>query len=120
MTFRVILQPQAERDIRAAARWIIDRSKSPATALRWARGIEAKIATLKSNPRRCPIDPDSDVYGEEVRVLLYGKRQGTCRVLFTIRGDVVHILTVRHSARRSLAEELEREESDEDAPGPNP
>ncbi len=43
-----------------------------------------KIATLKVNPQRCPIDPDSEVYGEEVRVLLHGKRRGVYRVLFTI------------------------------------
>jgi hypothetical protein len=38
------------------------------------------------------------VYGEEVRVLLSGKRRGVYRVLFTIRGDTVQVLTVRHSA----------------------
>jgi plasmid stabilization system protein ParE len=71
---RVILQPQAERDIWAAAQWIEAESRSSDKALRWARAIRAKIATLKANPRRCPVDPDSAVYGEEVRMLLFGKR----------------------------------------------
>jgi plasmid stabilization system protein ParE len=112
MTYRVILQPRAERDIWAAARWIEDQSKSAAKALRWARSLRAKIETLKANPKRCPVDPDSDAYGEEVRVLLYGKRHGNYRILFAIRGDTVHVLTVWHSARQSLAEEMEQGEDE--------
>jgi plasmid stabilization system protein ParE len=118
MTYRVIVQPRAERDIRDAARWIREQSKSPATALRWVRGIRAKIDTLKASPHRCPVDSDSDAYGEEVRVLLYGKRRGIYRVLFAIRGNDVQILTVRHAARRSLAEEADPPEADEGEAGP--
>jgi plasmid stabilization system protein ParE len=106
MTYRLVLQPRAEREIRAAVRWIEVQSKSPAKALRWARSLRAKIDTLKARPERCPIDPDSDAYGEEVRVLLHGRRHGKYRILFAIRGDTVHVLTVRHSARQSLGEEL--------------
>ena len=112
MTHRIVIQPRAERDIRTAALWILGQSGSRATALRWTRSLRAKIATLKTSPRRCPIDPDSEVYGEDVRVLLYGKRRGVYRVLFAIRGDTVHVLTVRHSAQRSLAEEMAEDEPD--------
>ena len=113
MTYQVVIQHRAERDIRTAALWILGQSGSRATALRWASGLRAKITTLKTNPQRCPIDLDSDVYGEEVRVLLYGKGRGVYRVLFTIRGDTVHILTVRHSAQRSLSEEIAEDEPNE-------
>ena len=89
MTYRVILQPRAERDLWAAARWIAAQSRSPTRALQWIRGIRARIDTLQANPKRCPVDPDSDAYGEEVRVLLYGKRHGKYRILFAIRGDSV-------------------------------
>jgi plasmid stabilization system protein ParE len=84
--------------------------------VRWARSLRAKIATLKTNPLRCPVDPDSEFYGEQVRVLLYGKRHGMYRVLFAIRGDAVHILTVRHAAQQSLAEEMTEPESDHEEP----
>jgi plasmid stabilization system protein ParE len=73
MTYHDVVQPRAERDIQIAAHWNLGQSGSLATALRWARKLRAKIATLKTSPQRCPIDPDSEVYGEEVRVLLYGK-----------------------------------------------
>jgi plasmid stabilization system protein ParE len=75
MTYRVIIQPRAARDIWAAAQWLEDQSRSAAKALRLVRSIRAKIETLKANPKRCPVDPDSAAYGEEVRMLLYGKRQ---------------------------------------------
>lgn len=113
MTYRVILLPRAERDIRAAAQWLEDQSRSPAKVLRWVRGLREKIDTLKTHPERCPVDPDSDAYGEDVRVLLHGKRHGRYRVHFAIRGDTVLVFTVRHSARRSLAEESESEETEE-------
>ncbi len=113
MTYSVVVQPRAERDIHVAALWILGQSGSLATARRWARGLRAKITTLKTSPQRCPIDPDSEVYGEEVRVLLHGKRGGVYRVLFIIRADKVHVLTVRHSAQRSLAEEMAQDEPDE-------
>jgi hypothetical protein len=90
MNYRVIIQPVAERDIWVAAQWIQEESQSSAKALRWARSIRARIETLKTNPKRCPVDPDSDAFGEEVRVLLHGKRQGKHRILFAIRGDAVH------------------------------
>jgi hypothetical protein len=64
------------------------------------------MATLNANPKRCPIDPDSAAYGEEVRLLLHGKRYGRYRILFAIRDHTVHVLTVRHAAQRSLSEEI--------------
>jgi|SRR5271166_4499497 len=69
--------------------------------------MRARIETLKSNPNRCPVDPDSDAFGEEVRALLYGKRHGKHRILFAIRGQTVHVLAVRHSARQSFSEKKE-------------
>ena len=59
MTYRVVIQPRAERDIWAVAHWILDKSASTTKAIRWARGVRAKIATLKVHPKRCPVDPDS-------------------------------------------------------------
>jgi plasmid stabilization system protein ParE len=113
MSYRVVVGPRAEREIRLAAHWILGRSGSRATAVRWARKLRATIATLKVNPKRCPVDPDSEVYGEAVRVLLHGKRRGVYRVLSTIRRDTVHVLAVRHSAQRSLADELAEDEPGE-------
>jgi plasmid stabilization system protein ParE len=120
MTDRVVISPGAEREIQqqafwllaagcwllAAGCWLLAQARSATTALRWARALRATIASLEANPHRCPVDPDSDVYGEEVRLLLHGRRGGTFRILFAIRGETVAVLTVRHASRPSLLEEL--------------
>ena len=112
MTYHVVVQPRAERDIQLAAHWILGQSGSPATAVRWARKLRSD-RDAEGQPRRCPIDPDSTVYGEETRVLLHGKRRAVYRVLFAIRRDTVRVLTVRHSAQRSLADDLAEDEPGE-------
>lgn len=113
MTYDVIVEPRAERDFRVATRWILGQSGSSVTAIRWTRRLRTKIATLKVNPQSSRIDPDSEVHGQEVRVLLHGKRHGVYRILFMIRGDTVHVLTVRHSAQRRLADEMAEGEADD-------
>jgi hypothetical protein len=45
-------------------------------------------------------------------VLLHGKRRGVHRVLFMIRRDTVHVLTVRDSAQRSLTALIAEDERD--------
>jgi plasmid stabilization system protein ParE len=65
MTYRVVIQPMAERDIRATAAWKQARSRSPSEALRWIRAIRKKIESLASNPQRFPVDFDSQVFGSE-------------------------------------------------------
>lgn len=99
MTYRVVIQTSAERDLREAAHWIARRS--PSAAARWTRGIRRKIDTLSTLPRRCPVAAESEALGEEIRELLYGKRQGVYRVLFQIQGNEVQVIAVRHGARGS-------------------
>ena len=106
MTFRVIIQPAAERSIRQQVEWIAAQTNATGGALRWARSLRAKIDTLKSSPLRCPIAPDADGFGEEVRILLHGKRS-KFRIYFVIRGEAVHVVAVRHSAQRGWTEKVE-------------
>lgn len=97
MTYRVEIARSAEADIREAYQWVQERS--PSAADRWRSRLQKKIQTLASQPSRCPLADEGDEFGEELRVLLYGKRRGVYRILFTIRGESVVILHVRHSAR---------------------
>ena len=107
MTYRIIVQPSARRDIAEVAQYLRRESGSASAAVRWARGLQCRIRSLETNPQICPVDPDSVAYGHEVRVLLFGKRPGVYRVLFAIVDDAVQILAVRHAARRTLEEEME-------------
>lgn len=53
-------------------------------------------------PERCGLAAEAEDVGLEIRELHFGKRQGTYRLLFTIRGRAVHILRVWHSARAAV------------------
>jgi hypothetical protein len=45
---------------------------------------------------------ESDEFPVEIRQLLYGRRPGVYRVLFTIAADTVRVLHIRLSARDEL------------------
>ena len=50
MTYRIIIEPTAEREIRAAVRWKTQHA-SPTVAARWYNGLIKKIGTLHRHPR---------------------------------------------------------------------
>ena len=92
--------PEAEIEVERLYGWIVERS--PLHGPEWFNGLVDAIESLRNNPQRCPIAPESPKFEEEIRQLLYGKRKGVYRVLFTIRGRAVEVLHVRHGAQRHL------------------
>lgn len=108
-SYRVLTLPRAEADARAAYRWLA--AQSPAAARRWYRQLRQAIESLANHPGRCPLAPENEYFEEEIRHLLYGRRGGVYRILFTIREETVLVLAVRHGAHEPLrAEEIEVEE----------
>ena len=97
MTYEIEIRDSALEDLDLARRWISRRSSSRAES--WLNGARAAIETLSSFPRRCPLAPENDDFEGEFRQLLYGE----FRILFTIKEEVVHVLHVRHGARRYMA-----------------
>jgi plasmid stabilization system protein ParE len=101
MTYRVIIEPTAERGIRTAVRWIAGNA-SEKTAARWYNGLLRKINTLKTHPGRCPLAAENDEFPQEIRELLHGRRNHKYRIIFTVHEDAVVILYVHHGARDEL------------------
>jgi hypothetical protein len=60
------------------------------------------IDSLKENPERCPLAPEADAFEVAIRQLLYGKRAGIYRILFTVHGSVVRVHHIRHGAQKFL------------------
>ena len=100
MTFRVEVTDQAEAEAEEAYLWILERA--PEAAVRWWNGLDAAILSLEEMPARCPLAPENDEFEEEIRELLYGKRQHRYRILFTISEQTVVVLHIRHGAREHL------------------
>lgn len=98
MKYRVVFTPRARADALEAFRWIAERS--PDAAARWYAGLEKAIDALSQNPTRHPVaEEESEQFGITIRRMLYGRRQGVYRILFTIEADTVTLHYVRHSAR---------------------
>ena len=100
MTYRVKLMPQAEADIERIYRWVV--SETPLRGSEWFNGLVEAIGTLSHNPERSAPAPESPLFEEPIRQLVYGKRSGRYRVLFRVRGETVEVLHVRHGARRRV------------------
>jgi len=102
---KVSVEGPAEQDIEDAYLWLAERD--PEAADRWFNSIYDRISSLETFPERCPLAPESEFFNCEIRETFHGRRQHKYRVLFTITGDEVHILHVRHSARLPLGEETD-------------
>jgi plasmid stabilization system protein ParE len=100
MTFQVEITPIAETQIDQAYRWY--RKRNPEFADRWFRELMNTVATLQEKPQRCALALEHEIFEEEVRQLLYRKVKNVYRILFTIRGNTVYVLYVRHSAQEPL------------------
>ncbi len=100
MTYQVVVQPSAQAELDEACRWV--HQQSPARAVKWYHGLLEALRSLESNPERCGLAPESEYFEEQIRQLLYGKRNGVYRILFTVQGQTVSVLHIRHGARRLL------------------
>ena len=104
MSFRVAIARRAAREIAEQYDWIADQ-RSRTAADRWRDSLLLAINSLEAAPDRCPAAPEAVWYGEGLRQLLHGKRRRVNRILFEVRGDLVVILRVRHSAQDLLGPE---------------
>jgi len=102
MAFRVRTGARAKRDLDAILGWLLSQEAGDA-GLRWFQGLREAMASLANLPERCAFAPENALLPYDVRQLFYGRRQHRYRVLFTIDGDTVLILHVRHGRQRPLS-----------------
>ncbi len=99
MPFQVLFTRRAFSNVDAALAWLTSRG---APAARWRAGLMARVAALEEFPDRYPLADEAADLGMDLRQLLYGRRRGVYRILFTIDGPVVHIHRIRHAAQDRL------------------
>jgi plasmid stabilization system protein ParE len=105
MTIRVVLTRRAESELEGAADWWA-AYRSPSQAARWYAGFSDALASLSQKPERCPFAPENGRFPYEIRELYYGLgSRPTHRAVFTIRREMVLVLTIRHAAQTDLREE---------------
>jgi plasmid stabilization system protein ParE len=113
MAFRVKISPRAFNDLDEIARYI-KRQSSFEQAEDWFNGIIAAIRTLEDMPSRCPVADESEELGQEVRLLIYGRRNRKYKVYYSIRrrtrsAGTIQVFHVRHWARKNLNTDQLRE-----------
>jgi plasmid stabilization system protein ParE len=103
MPYRVVLAPDADKDLRAAYRFI--RKHAPQAARNWIRRARLSIKTLSQHPERCPLAPESTSFDQPIRELFFGSgNRGTYRFLFVVfeAEKSVYVLHVRHGSMLPL------------------
>ena len=100
MNYSIEYTERAKQHLVEAVDWMAENA--PIAAERWLDRLEAAVAELDHNPERFGVAPENDTHDIEIRQLLFGKRRGRYRILFTIRDQTVTILDVRHGMRRWL------------------
>src|SRR5437879_960190 len=101
MKFRVEVSAQAEADAAAILDWLLSQGAGE-TGIRLFLTLEDEIASLAAFPERSPLAPESAQFPVEVRQLLYGRKPHVYRILYTIEGETVKILHIRHARRRPI------------------
>lgn len=102
--YEIVFAPTAHEDLVDILEWL--EEKAPEKVSEWYAAIKADIQTLSRMPERCPKAPENGLWGdEELRQLLFRGYPSKYRILFFIKKNRVHILNIRHGARRYLHEE---------------
>lgn len=99
MAYEVELSRRAGRDLTEAFEYI--HARAPLNAVRWRKGLQQRLRSLERQPEAFGFAPENQDAKADIRQRLYGQY----RILYTIRGETVFVLTVRHGARTFLTGE---------------
>jgi toxin ParE1/3/4 len=103
MPYLVHITDRAVADVTDAVNRI--SQQAPQAAANWHARLLARIQKLEESPHSNPLADEAAEVGIELREMLFGKRSGIWRILFTVQGDSVNVLHIRHAARERLTGE---------------
>lgn len=93
--FRVKIEAEAKHNLRTHYLNLQERHPESGYPVKWYHGIRAEIRGLATSAEHCGTAYEDRFFQEHIRHRLYH----SYKVLFTIRGDVVHVLHIRHQAQ---------------------
>jgi len=101
--YNISFAPAAAEDLAEILNWL--EAEAPQEVRTWYASIKAQIKTLERLPKRCPLAPENELWGNEpIRQLLFMGYPSKYRILFTIHQHQVQILNIRHGSRRRMHE----------------
>lgn len=102
MSFEIEYTAHAQSELESVYLWI--RERTPISAARWLEDSIAKVESLANDPFRHRLAPESCRFPVKIRQLLFRKQHSQFRIIFTVSGKRVVVLSVRHHPRKSLEE----------------
>jgi plasmid stabilization system protein ParE len=104
--YQVMIEQSAQANVRASYDWGC-RNWGKAQAQQWARELRTAILKqLRVLSKAFPLAPENDDFSDEIRQIMVGRY----RVLFTTKGQTVHVLHIRgaYVGRRQSQNEINR------------
>ncbi|MBL8228848.1 MAG: type II toxin-antitoxin system RelE/ParE family toxin [Bryobacterales bacterium] len=101
MAYQVEFSAEAQADGEEILNYLESREAGEA-GMRWFDALKKAIESLSTFPQRFPLAPENARVPYEVRQMLYGHKPHIYRILYTIEGDTVFVLHVRHGRRRRI------------------
>jgi len=99
MSFRLVIHDDAREDINRNADWWAEHH-SLNQALVWFDAIYEQLETLRELPERHPLAVENPKFPFDIHEKLIGVgSRPSYRAIFTIQGDVVHVLTIQRAAQ---------------------
>ena len=105
MSFRVLIEETAHRDIRRHALWWAE-NHSVNEAIKWNAAIYEQLEELGTMPTRHPLAAENSAFPFEIheKIVGLGSTRGY-RAIFKIVENEVHVLTVRSAAQDAISPE---------------
>ena len=98
------VRSKAREDIRRFHSFIA-RKVSHRSADEWYVGLILRFRRLAKDAEKWPEADEAGTLGLDLRMLLHGKKPHVYRIIFTIDGDTVNVLRIRHAAQDALTED---------------
>jgi len=102
-SYKIIISDEVEVGLQKQVKYITLEQHNPLMAEMWLDGIKRAILSLSILPERCPVAPEDLTNNKKsktiIRHLIYKK---SFRVIFTIVKNEVKILSVKHSAQKTI------------------
>lgn len=103
MIFRIVVGPIAKCDIQRNADWWAD-NHSIDQAVEWVGAVETQLKDLESNPDRFGFAEENGLFAYPLHQMLVGLgNRRSYRAVYTMKGDEVHVLTIRRASQDRIA-----------------
>ena len=111
MTYKLKLLPRAERDVDGILEFLVARSVQG--TIDWDQAFQTALDSVKRDPLRFALAPESLRYDREIRQVLFKTKRGRFyHALYSVVDATIYVLHVRGPGQRPLKEgELGTDES---------